>query len=411
MVILGVGLVRQHVAQIVGPWEAPARYLRDTCGMGGVDRGPSWAAHVVRMTSYRPVTHPPLGRYVRPVTYPCRQRSAGLPTRTEQMKIRLDRWILAGGMVLMLALPNAVNAQSTGRIVGRVLNARSGQPLVTAQVYLERSEGALGGLTAVGGRFVIRAVPTGLHSVTVQLIGYATKTVTGVDVTQGQTTALDITLDEQAVLLAGITVTSTAERSSTTALLSERRTAAVVSDAIGAEQISRSPDGDAASALRRVPGLSVVDGKHAYVRGLGDRYTQTTLNGAPLASPEPDKKVIPLDVIPAGLLESIVTAKSYSPEQPGDYAGGLVQLRTLDFPTNMILNVSVSGEWNSVASFQNRLGYSGGGTDFFDSTKRPGDELQLHGCAAPRDGARFHGRLGSDHEQAAHERRPRPFFR
>ena len=289
------------------------------------------------------------------------------------MKTQSTSWILTAGVALMVTFPAGIEAQGAGRIVGRVVSSQTAEPLSSAQVYLaEVTEGSVGGLSAVNGRYVLRDVPSGRHSVTVQLIGYATKTITDVEVSPGITTTLDVTLDQQAIELTEITVTSMAERSSTTALLTERRLSVVVSDAIGAEQISRSPDGDAAAALKRVPGLSVIDGKHAYVRGLGDRYTQTTLNGAPLASPEPDKKVIPLDVIPSGLLESIVTSKSYSPDQPGDYAGGLVQLRTRDFPSNMIFNVSASGEWNSVATFQNRLAYAGGGLDFlgFDDGTR-----------------------------------------
>jgi TonB-dependent receptor len=269
--------------------------------------------------------------------------------------------------------PLGVRAQDAGRIVGRVLSSQTALPLASASIYLsDISEGAVGALSSVDGRYVMRGVPAGTHSVTVQLLGYATKTVTNVEVGPGQTAVLDLNLDQQAIALAAITVTSEAERSSTTALLTERRLSVVVSDAIGAEQISRSPDGDAGAALKRVPGLSVVDGKYAYVRGLGERYSQTTLNGAPLASPEPDKKVIPLDLIPSDLLESIVTSKSFSPDQPGDYAGGLVQLRTRDFPSDMILSVSASGELNSVSSFKDRLGYSGGGTDFlgFDDGTR-----------------------------------------
>jgi len=273
-----------------------------------------------------------------------------------------------------LATPQGARGQEAGRVVGRVISSQTGQPLSNAQVYVSDvgSESTIGGLTAIDGRYVLRGISAGVHTITAQLIGYSTKTVTDVEVVGGETSVLDITLTEQAIALAAITVTSTAEASSTTALLTERRLSVVVSDAIGAEQISRSPDGDAAAALKRVPGLSVVDGKYAYVRGLGERYSQTTLNGAPLASPEPDKKAIPLDLIPSDLLESIVTSKSYSPDQPGDYAGGLVQLRTRDFPSDMILSVSASGEWNSAASFQDGLGYAGGGTDFlgFDDGTR-----------------------------------------
>ncbi|MEM7418021.1 MAG: carboxypeptidase regulatory-like domain-containing protein [Gemmatimonadota bacterium] len=264
----------------------------------------------------------------------------------------------------------SLSAQETGRLVGRVLDGSTGQPLGSAQVFV--ADGSIGALTALDGRYVLRGLPAGTADITVALIGYATKTITDVEIAANETATLDITVESSAVELEEIVVTSAAERGSTTALMTERRLAVVVQDAIGAEQISRSPDGDAAAALKRVPGLSVVDGKYAYVRGLGERYSATTLNGAPLASPEPDKKVIPLDVIPSALLQSIVTSKSYSPDQPGDYAGGLVQLQTRDFPSNRILNVSFSSGWNSEASFQTGIGYAGGGTDFlgFDNGLR-----------------------------------------
>ncbi|MDT8340047.1 MAG: TonB-dependent receptor [Longimicrobiales bacterium] len=248
--------------------------------------------------------------------------------------------------------------QATGRIVGRVLNSENAGPVQSAQVFI--SELGIGALTSQDGRYVVRDVPAGVHDLQIQSLGFAAKTVTGLTVLAGQTATLDVQLAPAAIEVAGITVSAAAERGSTTSLLTERRRAPTVSDAIGRDQISRSPDGDAAAALRRVPGLTVVDGKYAYVRGLGERYSSTTLNDAPLASPEPDKKVIPLDLFPSGLLESIVTAKSYSPDQPGDYAGGLVRLRTRDFPANRIFSVTVGGGWNSEATFDTGLGYSAG---------------------------------------------------
>lgn len=286
------------------------------------------------------------------------------------MNRTLDRCTRISALALMLALPSTSAGQQTGRLVGRVLDARSAEPLANAQVHL--ADGSVGSLTGLDGRYVLRNVPVGVHDVSVQLIGYATKTVTDVTVAADRAAALDVTMEAAAVLLEEITVTSSAQRGTTTSLMSERRLAAFVSDAIGAEQLSRSPDGDAAAALKRVPGLTVVDGKYAYVRGLGERYSGTTLNGAPLASPEPDRKVIPLDLIPSGLLQSIVTAKSYSPDQPGDYAGGLVQLRTRDFPSDLLLAIAASGAWNSAASFRSHLGYAGGGMDFlgFDDGTR-----------------------------------------
>lgn len=274
------------------------------------------------------------------------------------MRSSLRRAAALTGLI-MASVPLAASAQeSTGRVVGRILNAENAGPVQAAQVFI--STLGIGGLTSLDGRYVLRNVPAGVYELEVQSLGYAAKTITGVTVLAGQTATLDIQLSPAAIEVEGITVSASAERGSTTSLLTERRRAAMVSDAIGRDQISRSPDGDAAAALQRVPGLTVVDGKYAYVRGLGERYSSTTLNDAPLASPEPDKKVIPLDLFPSGLLESIVTAKSYSPDQPGDYAGGLVRLRTRDFPANRVFTVSVGAGWNSISTFKSGLGYSAG---------------------------------------------------
>lgn len=275
------------------------------------------------------------------------------------------RWLVLGGM---LALPAHANGQ-VGRVVGRVLGSGTSEPLASAQVFLEGT--SVGALTEADGRYALGGVPAGLHDVRVQLIGYASRTV-AVAIVEGRTTILDIVLEPEAVALEGVVVTSAAQRGSTAALLTERRRAPVLSDAVGAEQMARTAGGSAGAALRRVPGVSVVDGRFAYVRGLGERYGATTLDGAPLASPVPDRKVIPLDVIPSGLLQSIVTAKSFSPEQPGDHAGGLVQLRTRDFPPDRILSLSLSGGWSSTATFRSGPGYAGGSRDFtgFDDGTR-----------------------------------------
>lgn len=280
---------------------------------------------------------------------------------------RLRTRLLFGGLFALLAA-HPIAAQ-TGSIVGRVMNGQNAEPVVSAQVFVS---GGSGTLSDLDGRFVLRGVPVGTVDVQVQVIGFASKTITGIAVADGQTATIDITVEPSAIALEGITVTAAVERGSTTSLLTERARAAVVQDAIGADQIARSPDGNAGEALKRVPGISVVDGKFAYVRGLGERYSSTTLNGSPLASPVPDKKVIPLDLFPAGFLESIVTSKSYSPDQPGDYAGGLVQLKTRSFPPERVLSFSVSGGWNSTSTFSDGLGYTGGDLDYlgFDDGSR-----------------------------------------
>ena len=101
---------------------------------------------------------------------------------------------------------------------------------------------------------------------------------------------------------------------------------------LGAEEMSRSGDGDAAAALRRVVGLTVVGGKYVFVRGMGDRYSSSLFNGSMLPSPEPELRVVPLDLFPSSILESVVIQKSWSPDMPGEFGGGVVQLRTIKPP-------------------------------------------------------------------------------
>jgi hypothetical protein len=161
------------------------------------------------------------------------------------MKILTDRRMIGAVLALMSGLPAVSQAQDPGRIVGRVLDAQTAQPLVSVQVHVANASlgpmGSTGSLTALDGRYVIRDVPAGTYEVRAELIGYGTKTVTNVQVAPGETATLDVTLESQAIVLEEITVTSSAQRGTTTALMTERKLSVVVSDAIGAEQISRSP--------------------------------------------------------------------------------------------------------------------------------------------------------------------------
>lgn len=286
-------------------------------------------------------------------------------TRRRHATTQLRRSLpFAVGMVVLAAGAASAQLPRDGRIMGRVLSAETGEPLSGVAVSVEGT--GLGALSDVTGRYIVTKVPVGAHVVQAQNIGYATKRVTDVVITGGQVTSLDITLTPEAVALEALTVTAEAERGSSSSLLSQRQRSAGVVDAIGAEQIASSPDGDAAAALRRVPGMSVVDGKYVYVRGLGERYGATTLNGAPMPSPEADRKVVPLDIVPSSLLESVVTAKTYLPNQPGDYAGGLVQIQTRRFPTFRTVKFSATGGYTSNATFgEAMLSPASGSYDFF----------------------------------------------
>ncbi|MCB5225359.1 TonB-dependent receptor [Alishewanella sp. 16-MA] len=151
--------------------------------------------------------------------------------------------------------------------------------------------------------------------------------------------------------------------SSAAAAAAERREQPYVAELLGMEQISRAGDSNAATALRRVTGLTLVKDKFIYVRGLGERYSSTLLNGALVPSPDPTRNVIPLDMFPAGIIESLVVQKAYSPELPAAFGGGNVNIRTAAIPLQTTFNVAVGTGYNSLNSADG-FSYAGGGDDW-----------------------------------------------
>jgi outer membrane receptor for ferrienterochelin and colicin len=264
----------------------------------------------------------------------------------------MRRFVVA--LIAGVLLPSAVLAQNgsveagrpavIGRIAGRVVDAQTGQGLVGALITIQESGQTA--LSGVDGRYIVGNVPAGTVVVRVETLGYATKLVTDVVVPEGGAVEQNVTLETQAVELSAIEVSAGAERGSVNRALDQQRTATAIVNAVTAEQISRSPDGDAAAALQRVSGVTVQDGKFVHVRGLGERYTTTSLNGARIPSPEPERKVVPLDLFPAGLLQTITTSKTFTPDQPGDFSGAQVDIQTREFPAERQIAWSISGGGN-----------------------------------------------------------------
>lgn len=141
-----------------------------------------------------------------------------------------------------------------------------------------------------------------------------------------------------------------------------RRTAEVTSILTNAD-LQRSGDGTAAAALTRVTGLSLVEGRFVYVRGLGERYSSALLNGSPLPSPEPLQRVVPLDLFPSGILNRVSVQKTYSAEYPGEFGGGVIDLQTLSVPREPFLSLSIGTGGNSEATFKDGVTHYGSDTD------------------------------------------------
>lgn len=238
--------------------------------------------------------------------------------------------------------------QSTGRIVGRVIDATTGQGLADVGVQIVGT--ALGVSTGVDGRFVVVNVPIGTVTIHARRIGFGAKTVTGIVLQDGQTVDQSIALSSASVQLETLVVNATSERGTVNSALDAQRTSIGVVNAVTAQQISRSPDANAAQAVQRVSGVTVQDNKYVFVRGLGERYTTSSLNGARVPSPEPEKRVVPLDMFPAGLLQSITTTKTFTPDLQGDFSGALVDIKTLEFPAARKLSLQLGGGYEAGAT-------------------------------------------------------------
>src|SRR5688500_10988175 len=259
----------------------------------------------------------------------------------------------AVSLALLLVFPLIVDAQPraplpTGRIVGRIIDASNGTGL--ADVGIQIVGPTLGTTSGIDGRFAIPNILAGSVAIQARRIGFAPKTVTGIFLDPGVTLEQNISLETATVQLAEQIVTASAERGTVSAALDEQRHATGVVNAITAEQIARSPDSDAAAAAQRISGVTVQEGKYVSMRGLGERYTTTSRNGARLPSPDPERKVVPLALLPAALLQSVTTAKTFTPDQPGDFSGAQVNLRTREFPAERQVTYSLSTGYNTRAT-------------------------------------------------------------
>ncbi|MBK8285204.1 MAG: TonB-dependent receptor [Ahniella sp.] len=169
---------------------------------------------------------------------------------------------------------------------------------------------------------------------------------------------------DEASLLNSIEVEATIKEGDEAGYVDERRATSQVIESIGAEQIARTGDSDTAQTLKRVTGLSVVDGKYVFVRGLGDRYSSVLLNGAQLPSPDPTRRVLPLDLFPTELLDGLLVQKSWSANLPGEFGGGTVQLRTRGVPLDRIGKLGFSLGFLDGTTFEDGLTYAGDGSDW-----------------------------------------------
>jgi hypothetical protein len=266
-------------------------------------------------------------------------------------------------LVFISLVFSALISQAQTTLTGKVINPQN-EPLTGVSIKIKGS--STGTATNVEGRYSLNVKAGEKYTIEVSLIGYEGKSISEVEILAGQDNILDIVLTPAEKNLETVTVRATTRRQeNTVALLNFQKNNSALSSGLAADFIKRTPDKNTGEVLRRVSGASIQDNKYVIVRGLSDRYNQALINNAPMPSSEPDKKAFSFDIIPSSMIDNIIINKTATPDLPGEFAGGLVQINTKDVPTKNIISLGFSLGYNTQSTFK----------DFISNERNPTDWL------------------------------------
>ena len=263
----------------------------------------------------------------------------------------------------------ALSQQSAIR--GTVFDHELGESLVGVTVLVKGT--TTGTITDLDGKFTLHLSP-GKYDLQLSYISYQTLTIEQVEVKAGEVEILEnLRLKPSSLQLDAVVVTAKSVRTTETALQTMKKKSVAMIDGISSAKFKLIGDATAVDAAKRVTGVSVEGGKYVFVRGLGDRYTKTTLNNINIPGLDPDRNTLQMDIFPTNLIDNIVVNKNFTADLPADFTGGLVNIEIKDFPGDKIMDVSIGASYNPGMHFNpNYITYEGGKTDFlgFDDGTR-----------------------------------------
>lgn len=262
--------------------------------------------------------------------------------------------------ILFLCLSFTIGFAQTGKVAGTVIDGDFTEPLAFANILVK---GTTTGTTSdFDGKYAID-LEEGVYTLAFSFVGYNTKEITDVVIKADQVITLDVTLTTNS--LEAVVVTTSVKRNTENAVLNLQKKSVNLLDGLSAQSIKKTGAGDIAAAVKSVPGVSVQGGKYVYVRGLGDRYTKSILNGVDIPGLDPDRNTIPMDIFPTNIIDNVIVLKSAAAEYPADFTGGIVNVVTKDFPTKAEYSISVGATYNPDMHFNdNYLTYEGSNSDF-----------------------------------------------
>ncbi len=270
--------------------------------------------------------------------------------------------ILFAVIFLPSLLFSELNAQTKGSISGKVTDKSTGEVLIGANVVVMNT--LTGASTDIDGYYSIENLQPGVYKLKFSFISYQTLIVDNVEVKTNEVAHLDVALNPSTTELSEVVVSAEALKSTEAGVLNVQKNSMNIVDGMSAELISKNNSSNGTDVLKRITGINISEGKYAFIRGIGDRYNSTLLNGSTIPSTDPEKKSFSYDLIPASLIENVVTAKTFTPDEPADFAGGLVQINTVEFPSEFIFDLSTSTVFNSNTTGKNFFSYNGGQKDY-----------------------------------------------
>lgn len=273
--------------------------------------------------------------------------------------------------LLIIILAGAAYAQGSGKISGKVSDVKTGEELVGVTITVVGTN--FGAATDFEGNFLIGNLKPGVYDLQISYVSYQKKIIERVEVKPGEVTQVNVSLQESSKDLAEVVVKAELKKESASALLIQQKNSGTISDGMSIEFIRKTPDRNTGDVLKRVSGATIQDNKYAIIRGLPDRYNAAFINGSPLPSSEPDRKAFAFDIFPAAMLDNLTIVKTATPDLSGEFAGGIILVKTKDIPEENFYQLSLGASYNTLTTFKEFNRNVSGKTDWLgldDGTRK-----------------------------------------
>lgn len=289
------------------------------------------------------------------------------------------------GLFIICIIGAISNVLAQGKLSGKVVDKNTGEVVIGANLTLEGAN--TGTVSDLDGNFFL-ASNSGNYTLLVEYLGYI-PTKQPVAIKDKETTHIDIVIAESSEQLDEVVVQAASPmRATETALLIQQKNAVSMMTGISAEQFRKLPDRSTSDVIKRISGASIQDNKFAIIRGLSDRYNMAILNGVPMASTESDRKAFSFDIIPSNMLDNLMISKTATPDMPGDFAGGIIQINTKDIPDENTAYLTVGASTQSLTTFKEYFkSPSGNNTNFLgnDAPANQGEILSTQEAQSTKD--------------------------